>query len=141
MKSFALVLISFAVVLTPAAPTTPKPGRKVRKELMDSLRSATKKVLANKPVVWKVNHLLVEGDWAFMMGVPQQPSGKAFDYRGTELWDQVQEGIFDDWVCALFVKSKGKWTVKQWQIGATDVAWFGWWEDFKAPRSIFPKAG
>ncbi len=36
-----------------------------------------------RPVVFKVDHLRVRGEWAFLTAVPQQPNGKPIDYCGT----------------------------------------------------------
>src|ERR1044072_3902091 len=79
---------------------TPKQGSSERKALMDALRVPVEKDL-NKKVVFKVDHLKVQGDWAFMRGVPQQPNGARMDYRGTAYQQAIKAGFFDDWICAL----------------------------------------
>lgn len=117
---------------------TPAPGSPERKALMDVLRSSVKKSLAGKPVIFKVQHLKMLDGWAFLFGEPLQPNGKPFDYHGTIYQRDIDDGAFDSNVYALFRKSGKKWVVKGWTIGATDVGWDGWWDKFKAPRSIFP---
>lgn len=115
---------------------TPKVGSPERKALMDALRLPVEKQLKKK-VVFKVDHLKVQGDWAFLTGVPQQANGKAMDYRNTPYQALIDDGVFDNWICALLRKEHGKWQVLTFQIGATDVPWVGWSEEYKAPAAIF----
>ena len=116
--------------------TTPTAGSAERKAIMDSLRAPVEKRLRKK-VVFKVDHLKVEGGWAFLRGVPQQPGGKAMDYRDTGYAGAIREGIFDDWICALLRKQGSRWEVVTFVIGATDVPWVDWGERYKAPPGIF----
>ena len=116
--------------------TTPTAGSAERKAIMDSLRAPVEKRLRKK-VVFKVEHLKVEDGWAFLRGVPQQPGGKAMDYRNTVYAEAIQAGIFDDWICALLRKQGSRWQVVTFVIGATDVPWVGWSERHKAPPAIF----
>jgi hypothetical protein len=115
---------------------TPKTGSVERKALMDALRLPVEKELGKK-VAFKIDHLKVQDDWAFMRGIPQQPNGKAMDYQGTSHQEAIKEGMFDDGICALLKKQDDKWTVVIYQIGATDVPWVSWNEEYKAPATIF----
>lgn len=135
MMIFSIMLLS-ATALAQSDPYTPKPGSAERKAIMDSLRVPVQKKLL-KPVVFKVDHLKVQHGWAFMRGVPQQPEGRAMDYRGTEYERLQREGAFDDWICALLRKVGTKWQVVEFVIGATDVAYIGWDDKHKAPPAIF----
>lgn len=72
-----------------------------------------------------------------MRGVPQRPGGKRMNYEGTPYEEAIKEGAFDDWVCALLRKERDKWRVVRYVIGATDVAYEGWDEEFNAPSDIF----
>lgn len=132
VASFLLVFCSTA----PAQVYTPKAGSAERKALMDALRVPVEKRLGKK-VVFKVDHLKVEGGWAFLRGVPQQPGGKKMDYRGTGYENAIRDGIFEDWICALLRKEGGKWQVVKFIIGATDVPWVDWSERHGAPPGIF----
>lgn len=132
---FAILLLS-ATVMAQSGPYTPKAGSAERKAIMDALRVPVVKRLL-KPVVFKVDHLKVQGGWAFMKGVPQQPNGKPMDYRGTGYERAQKDGIFDDWICALLRKQGTKWQVVEFVIGATDVVYIGWDEKHKAPPAIF----
>lgn len=115
---------------------TPKQGSPERKALMDALRLPVEKDL-NKKVVFKVDHLKVQGDWAFMRGVPQQSNGARMDYRGTAYQQAIKAGFFDDWICALWRNKNGRWQVVKYVIGATDVVYDGWDKEYGAPAAIF----
>lgn len=129
------MLITFSGSLQSTA-YTPKPNSVERKQILDSLRAPVEADL-KKAVIFKVDHFKVENDWAFMRGVAQQPGGKKMDYKGTQYEEAIKEGIFDDWICALLRKEKGKWRVVTYSIGATDVVYDGWDEEFNAPPEIF----
>lgn len=144
-KTFILVAL-VAVGLTaiaqtpPRTLTEPKAGSPLRKALLDSVREHYRKDLNGKPVVFSVTHMRVLGNDAFLTAIPQQPNGKEFDYRGTKFQSAIDEGVFDNWVATLLrydPKTK-KWRVRQSVLGATDVTWVGWWNEFKVPVQIFP---
>jgi hypothetical protein len=140
MPRFLLLLTMLFLLLPLAAfaqgkPSTPKPGSKERKAIMDTLRVPVEKDLKKK-VVFKVDTLNVLGEWAFLRGVPQQPDGKPMNYKGTVYQQALEDGAFDDGISALLRKVKGKWKVITYVIGATDVTWATWHEDYKAPRAI-----
>lgn len=135
--SFVVVLfVSGAVCVSQERVKRPGPGDPVRKAVLDALRVPVEKELKRK-VVFKVEELRVVGGWAFVRGVPQQPGGKAMDYRGTPYEQRENEGAFDDGFSALLRQKAGKWTVVVYNIGATDVVWADWPEKYKAPPELF----
>lgn len=137
MQALCCLLSILALCSTTFAQAyTPKVGSPERKAIMDALRVPVAKEVKNK-VAFKIYHLSVQGDWAFMRGLPQQPDGKAIDYRGTRYQEAIKEGLFDDAICALLKKQGDKWTVVVYKIGATDVPWVDWSAQYKAPDSIF----
>jgi len=134
-----LILIFLPAVIPASAqtsPYTPVAGSGERKAIMESLRGPIERDL-KKRVVFKVDHLKVQGGWAFIRGVPEQPGGAAMDYRGTQYEEAIKEGVFDDWFCALLQRQGGKWRVRIYSIGATDVTYEGWDKEYKAPPEIF----
>jgi hypothetical protein len=134
---FALIGFSIYFSASPQSATyTPNPNSVERKQILDALRSPVESEL-KRAVVFKVDHLKASSDWAFMFGVPQQPGGKRMNYKGTPYEEALKEGAFDDWICALLRKGKGKWRVVKYVIGATDVAYEGWDKEFNAPTEIF----
>jgi hypothetical protein len=115
---------------------TPAPGSAERKAVADALRAPVEKELKQK-VIFKIDHLKVSGDWAFLRGVPQRPDGDRVDYSATAYQQRIEDGVFDDWICALLRKRAGKWQVVKYVIGSTDVAYEGWDDEYKAPSAIF----
>jgi hypothetical protein len=116
--------------------STPQPGSAERKAILSALRVPVQKEL-KKPVRLKVDHLKVQDGWAFLRGVPQQRGGKPMNYKSTPYQEAITLGVFDDWICALLRKQRGKWQVVTYVIGATDVAYDGWDKQYQAPASIF----
>lgn len=137
LKNTFLCLVILLLSASVFAQTrTPAPGSAERKAIMDALRAPVEKEL-NKKVVFKVDHLKVLDGWAFMRGVPQQPGGRKMDYRNSPYQEAISDGAFDDWICALLRKEGAKWRVVKYVIGATDVAYIGWDEEYGAPSTIF----
>lgn len=135
-----LVVCLSALVVPQGKPTSPGAGSPERTRILNALRTPVEKELKTK-VKFKVDHLKVQNGWAFMTGKPLQSNGKPVDYRKTRYRQALEDGVFDDWVCALFRHKKGKWTLVTYSIGATDVVWDGWDKQYKAPRAIFPYGG
>jgi len=132
----ALVIILAAGVAFAQETRTPAPGSAERKAIADALRVPVEKELKQK-VVFKIDHLKASGDWAFLRGVPQRPGGGKVDYNATPYRQSIEDGVFDDWICALLRKRAGKWQVVKYVIGATDVVYEGWDAEYNAPSAIF----
>ena len=135
MHSLFLAAVLFG---SPQDVVTPKVGSPVRTQVLDAFRAKTKGILKGKKVVFKVDHMKQLDDWVFFKGVGQNPDGSKLDYHGTEFQKAINDDMFEDWCCALFHRSKGKWKVIDWSWGGTDVSYDGWWDRHNAPRSIFP---
>jgi hypothetical protein len=127
--AIALVLVSSFSVAQPKAPSE-------RKDILNALRQEVQKEL-NQSVTFKVEHFSAAKDWAFLTGIPMQQDGKSIDYSKTSYQDAIDAEAFDDGIAALLKKVHGKWVVKAFTIGATDVPWVCWWKEFSAPKEIF----
>ena len=141
MRRKLLLLLPAILLLSAAAQArqgvhTPAPGSAERKSIMDALRAPVERELKQK-VVFKIDHLKVSGGWAFLRGVPQRPGGGKVDYSATPHQEAIEQGVFDDWVCALLKKQGGRWRVVKSVIGPTVVPYEGWDEEYEAPASIF----
>lgn len=142
MKKVVLALLFlFSVALdrplcAGALSFTLKPGDPERRVVLGALRSAVRREL-KMPVVFRVDHLKVQDDWAFFRGVPRRPDGKPLSYQGTPYEEAIRQGMFDDWICALLRKEQGRWGVVIYVIGATDVPYEGWDQKYHAPPAIF----
>ena len=133
----ALFMVASAAGAAPAQEArTPATGSAERRGIADALRAPVEKELKQK-VVFKIDHLKASDDWAFLRGVPQRPGGGKVDYSATPYRQRIDDGVFDDWICALLRKRAGKWQVVKYVIGATDVVYEGWDAEYKAPSAIF----
>jgi hypothetical protein len=132
----ALFIFTAAGAASAQEAHTPAPGSAERRAIADALRAPVEKELRQK-VVFKIDHLKVSGGWAFLRGVPQRSGGGKVDYGATRYRQSIEDGVFDDWICALLRRRAGKWQVVRYVIGATDVVYEGWDEEYKAPAAIF----
>ncbi len=136
-------IISFSIVLVLAGAAfaqkiyTPEKGSAERTAIFNALRVPVEKTLKQK-IQFSADHFNVQGSWAFLSGEPQNSSGGKPDFKGTEYQEAIDAGMFDNNFFALLKKTRGKWKVVTYQIGCTDVCYYTWWKDYKAPKAIFP---
>lgn len=116
---------------------TPAKGAAERTAIFSALRVPVEKNLKQK-IQFSAQTFNVQGNWAFIFGDLQNPSGGKPNYKGTEYQKAIDEGMFDSNFQALLKKSGGKWKVVTYLIGCTDVCWIPWAAEFKAPKAIFP---
>ena len=121
---------------TAAVPQVPGKGSVERKAIVDALRGPVEKQL-KKPVIFKIDHLKVQNNWAFLTGRPQNSDGSAIDYTNTVYQEAVDSGAFDDGIVALLRQVNSKWKVIQYVIGATVVPYVDWDKKYRAPKGIF----
>ena len=140
ISSTLILALAFGAHARQQQPYTPKQGDAERRAITDALRAPVEKQLKQK-VVFKIDHLKVQSDWAFLRGVPRQPGGAALDYKGTPYQTAVEEGAFDDGIVALLRKRRGRWQVVQFVVGATDVPYVDWDKKYRAPSAIFQEDG
>ncbi len=117
-------------------PTTPAPGSKLRKELLDTLRPGVETELGAK-VRFKVDRLSVLNGWAFLSGVLLDLKDQPIDLKKTKLKEDAQymDGPSIYGLLKLNA-SKKKWVRVTHVIGPTDVAWSDWHVRFKCPKEI-----
>lgn len=136
LASLLAVLVCAFSSLAAAEPHSPKPGSPERKAIADALRIPVKAEL-KKEVIFKISRLKVQGEWAFLAGVPLKPDGTEMDYQGTIHEEAIREGAFDGGIFALLRKRDGQWKTVRYVIGATDVPYVDWPQEFGAPAAIF----
>lgn len=109
----------------------------LRKPLLDALRGPVEKDLA-QPVQFVVSLLRVQGDWAFVIATPQTKTGQPIDYSRTHYAQAIADGVFDGGtVFALLKSDHSAWSVKEFVIGPTDVAFLAWPDQHGAPATLF----
>lgn len=112
-------------------------GDPLRKTLLDTLRPAIEADLG-QPVQFVVRTLRKQNDWAFAHVVPQTKSGASIDFARTRYAEALREGMFDGAdTFALLEQKHGRWTVKAFVVGPTDVTYAGWPDEYGAPYPLF----
>ncbi|MBL9153797.1 MAG: hypothetical protein JNK37_14985 [Verrucomicrobiales bacterium] len=131
----AAAILSAPLLTANAQPHTPARGSAERTAILDPVRRILESEI-NQRVVFVVDHLKVDGSWAFFKGTPQTRDGKPINYRGTRYEQDSEEA--DEITVALLGKVDGRWTVIQHGFFTTDVWWHRLWERVPGcPSSIF----
>lgn len=112
-------------------------GAPLRKVLLDSLRPSIAADVG-QPVQFVVRKLSVQGRWAFVDATPEKKGGGAIDFTKTRYAQMIADGVWDGpYLYALLEDRGGRWTVRSFVIGPTDVAYAAWPEELGAPRALF----
>ena len=115
---------------------TPAKDSPERKEIMDALRVPVSKEL-KQDVIFNVDKLNVQGDWAFVSGKPKNKDGGEPNWKLTKYQEFIDSDDFEEGLYALLNKKAGKWEVVEYMMNCHDVCYLGWDEEFKAPKAIF----
>ena len=83
---------------------TPEKGSAERKAITGALRVKEEKKV-KQSVVFKIDHLKVQDDWAFLFGAPRRPDGGKLNYSKTPYAEAQRAGMFDDNIIALLQNS------------------------------------
>jgi len=136
-RSLLILLVLFATVAVSSAQDvyTPEKGSAERTAILAALRVPVEKSLKQK-IIFVTDNFKVRGNWAFVSGEPQTPSGGKPNLKGTA-WEG-EEDLFDDNFFGLLKKTGGKWKVVTHALGCTDVCYADWSSRYKAPKGIFP---
>ena len=111
MIAFQAALLALAV----AAPASTE-----RKAVLDALRPAVEARLGPN-IEFVVAHLRIEDGWAFVIADPQRKGGKPID--GWAIFGEHFDNMDGLRTEAVLKRTKGRWRVVDWGIGATDV-WY-----------------
>jgi hypothetical protein len=109
--AFQAALLALAV----AAPASTE-----RKAVLDALRPAVEARLGPN-IEFVVAHLRIEDGWAFVIVDPQRKGGKPID--GWAIFGEHFDNMDGLRTEAVLRRTKGRWRVVDWGIGATDV-WY-----------------
>lgn len=107
-----------------------------RQAILDAARAPIKAKLG-LAVRFKPYRFERRGDWAFLHAAMQDARGRAILYRGTDLADAERMGVVSKDYAALLRLANGRWTVVDYAIGPSDVAWEGWATEHGAPEALF----
>lgn len=133
--------ILFAILLTVATPVgvhaqTSSVASPDRQGILDAAHAKVQSQLG-KPVRFKVETLRLADNWAFLHATMQDAHGQPVSYAGTRYEDADRHGMKSAKYDALLQRVHGQWTVSVDSIGATDVPWTSWSQEYGAPPAIF----
>jgi hypothetical protein len=135
--ALGVVLMGLQTGPSLAQVTTPPAGSPLRVAILDAVRPMVEAEVG-KPVEFVVNAMRVLGEWAFVDLAPQRPGGGAIAYAYSRYQAAHDAGAFDNEVVALLRNTPSGWLVYEYRLGATDVAWYGWWMEYPVPEAVFP---
>ena len=115
---------------------TPEKDSPERTAIMDALRVPVGKELKQE-VIFTVDKLKVQGDWAFLSGEPKAKGGGEPNWKITEYQEFIDNGDFEQGLHALLKNTGGKWEVVTYMMNCHDVCYMGWDKEYKAPKAIF----
>ncbi len=115
---------------------TPAKDSPERTAIIDALRVPVAKELKQE-VIFTVDKLKVQGDWAFLAGQPKNKDGGEPNWKITKYQEFIDSGDFEKGLYALLKKTDGKWNVVTYMMNCHDVCYLGWEKEYKAPKAIF----
>lgn len=116
--------------------STPARGTAQRKAIMNAARTPVSAELGQR-VIFVVDTLRTDGEWAYLQAVPHQPNGSPLNWNRTPFAQSWQADMMSDIVMVLLRRRNGSWSVVDHVIGPTDVYWYGWVDQFRLPELLF----
>lgn len=112
-------------------------GTPARTRLLDAARSTFERETGG-PIEFVVTTLNVYDDWAFGNVQVQRPGGQRIDWRHTKFAEDYAQGMFDAGGHFFLMRNdRGVWTMVEYAIGPTDVAWDWWRQQHGLPTELF----
>lgn len=102
-----------------------------RAAIMNVMREPVARDL-NTSVVFVVERARICGGWAFVIATPQKPDGGQVRWAGTPC-----QGDTSHLVGALLRGSGGGWSLVDYALCPSDVAWADWPQRHGAPEALF----
>ena len=131
-----LLLLFLLSTLGDAAPVVPQKGSKEFREIMAAVTDPVEDAV-HQPVTFRVNHIRMEKDWAFVDALPLTRDGKRINYAGTMFEDWSEEA--DEVLWVLLRHKRGRWYIVEKEFFTAEATWIDWPRYFRAPPGIFPK--
>jgi len=129
MHRFIIALAAFTLAATAALAvsfTSPGAGTPQRKAVLDALRPKVEAELGVRPIEFVVEEIRVGGGWAFVRANPQRKGGGVIRNP-----DENMDGVHTE---AILQQQGGRWVVREFGVGSTDVWFLGWCE--KTPAGL-----
>ena len=121
MRKFLIATAALAFSATTvlaAAFSSPGAGTPERKAILDALRPGVERELGVRPIQFVVEEIRVGSGWAFVRATPQRKGGGALRNP-----DENMDGVHTE---AILQRQGGRWVVREFGVGSTDVWFLGW---------------
>lgn len=144
-RVFALAATLLAAACAPPAspePPAAPPAVEVDQAALDALTPVISAEIG-APVALDPSTANVTGEWAYIVAIPKNEDGSAMDWSLTNLASRYENGVMDESgaVYALLRKQDGVWSVAEYVIAPTDVAWLDWAGRHNVPEGIIETPG
>lgn len=115
----------------------PPKGSALRASLLDAARPTFEQEIGG-PIEFVVTTLNVWNGWAYGDVRLQRPGGQPIDWRRTKFAEDDAQGMFDPAHNLFLLQEEGDgWTLVEYAIGPTDVAWDWWRQQNNLPMELF----
>lgn len=92
------------------------------------------------PIEFVVNTLNTMDGWAFGDVQLQRPGGVPIDWSKTKFAEDNAQGMFEAAHSLFLLHDTGNgWTLVEFAVGPTDVAWDWWRQQHNLPQELFTK--
>jgi hypothetical protein len=148
MKIKALLAALALVACSPQAPTdqaeppAPAAPEAASQELIDALTPVLSADIG-QPVSFTIETVGVDNDWAWLVVQPHTTAGGDIDWSQTKYGVQAAEGVLDGGgrTYALLKRENGAWSVLDFVVGPSDVAYGDWPARYGAPPELMGLSG
>ncbi|MGE3230192.1 MAG: hypothetical protein AB7J30_12220 [Hyphomicrobium sp.] len=115
----------------------PARGSPLRASILDAARPTFEQEVG-APVEFVINTLNVMDEWAYGDVQLQRPGGTPIDWSHTKFAEDMAQGMLETGHnLFLLHESGGSWTLIEYAIGPTDVAWDWWRQQRGLPAELF----
>lgn len=116
---------------------SPPKGSALRTSILDAARPLFERETGGA-VEFVITTLNVWGPWAYGDVQVQRPGGGAIDWRRTRYGEDYAQGMFDPAHNLFLLREGGDgWTLVEYAVGPTDVAWDWWRQQHNIPAEVF----
>ena len=116
---------------------SPPKGDPLRAELLNAARPTFEQEVG-APVEFVVNTLNVMSEWAYGDVVLQRPGGVPLNWRQTKFAEDEAQGMLETGHNLFLLRQTSSgWSVVEFAIGPTDVAWDWWRQQHNLPPELF----
>jgi hypothetical protein len=145
MRALLIAVVALAAACSPPAATTTDtaepPAAPAPDATTQALLTALTPVISREvgqEVSLQTTNVNVRDEWAFVQAQPKKPDGSAIDWSTTSLAQRAADGVLDGdgTTYALLKNENGTWTVLEYAIGPTDVAYIEWAGEHGVPPDI-----